>query len=306
MTQNTSGNEGYLPTTYSKAYKTTDKGDVQALVTGDVWGASSAPDGVDIIAGTKSPTAGQGTIEIWGSKNSSPADYQQKEVYPILGSIPSNNLGEVNSMALADLDADGLKDLVVGTTTSAGFYSGQLLVFQNKGKSSGSNRFQCKNVYTLPADRALTVTVLDVDGDGRPDIVVGTQSGAGSGNLLWFRNGGSCNFTLTETVIAPGIVTALASGDLGGIGRSDIVMGWRRATSDYAGGVQIYYTDAGIVPLTGTDPSAGSIVNFVPALVLGNFNYGIYPTTPSPPYNLDIAAGVKQSASTGSIVVLIR
>jgi len=48
------------------------------------------------------------------------------------------------------------------------------------------------------------------------------------------------------------------------------------------------------------------VFNFVPALTVNNFNYGIYPSTPSPPYLTDLAAGVKASATTGALVVFIR
>jgi hypothetical protein len=108
-------------------------------------------------------------------------------------------------------------------------------------------------------------------------------------------------------VTAPGIVTALAQADLGGLAsRSDVAMGWRATDTGYGGGVQIFYCDLGTLPATGVDPSAGSVFNFVPALTVNNFNYGVYPVTPAPPFLSDLAAGVKASPTTGALVVFIR
>jgi hypothetical protein len=47
-------------------------------------------------------------------------------------------------------------------------------------------------------------------------------------------------------------------------------------------------------------------VNFVPALTEGNYNYGVKPALPAPPYLHDLAAGVKSSNTTGALVLFIR
>src|SRR5262249_14390306 len=75
LPQGTSGNEGYLPAAPSGSYQTKDRGDVCAVVTGDVSGASTAPDGVDILVGTASRNSGHGTIELWRNTNASPPDW---------------------------------------------------------------------------------------------------------------------------------------------------------------------------------------------------------------------------------------
>src|SRR5262249_18853209 len=95
LTQGTSGNEGYLPATPTRSYQTKDRGDVGALVTGDLAGASTAPDGVDILVGTASRNSGHGTIELWRNTNTSPPDWKEIEIYPNVGSFPNKALGEV-------------------------------------------------------------------------------------------------------------------------------------------------------------------------------------------------------------------
>jgi hypothetical protein len=145
------------------------------------------------------------------------------------------------------------------------------------------------------------LTATDVDGDGKLDIVTGSQTGFNTGKLDWWRNTsalGTISASLVEQVDAPGIVQALTSSDFGGSSRGDLVVGYRSDASGYAGGVRIYFTDSGFIPFSGTDPSNGSIINMVPAVCTNNFNFGVYPSSP--------LVGVKISPTTGALVIFIR
>lgn len=300
--QNSSGNLGFLPTAPSRAYKTNDNGDVQSVLAYDCAGGS----GVDLIAGTRSPTAGYGTIEIWRSDDAATPSYDRDEVYPSAGYIPGEKLGEVTAMALADLDNDGYRDLVVGTRT--GPTAGELLFFKFVSKVNGV-RFIHQSSHNLASWAVTSVACLDIDGDGYQDVVAGTQTGTATGQLLYLRNrdsGVPMQFRIDRKVPAPGIVTALTVSDFGGGSTLDLAMGWRSSDTGYGGGVQIFFCDIGTLPLTGVDPSAGAVFNFVPALTVNNFNYGTYPSTPAPPFLTDLAAGLKASATTGALVVFIR
>src|SRR6266545_2976471 len=208
-------------------------------------------------------------------------------------------------MTLRDCNNDGLKDLIVGTKT--GTYSGQMLIFKNVSKTAG-NRFVCQQLYTLSTRAVTSLKTIDVDGDGYLDILVGTQASTSTGTLQWWRNQNtpSMTFVVQKEVAVSGIVTSLTRGDLGGTSKDDLAVGWRASESNYAGGVLIYNTDTNTIPSTGTDPSGGSITNWVPALATGDFNYGLQPAPPPPPFLIDLAVGVKISATTGQLVVLIR
>jgi prepilin-type N-terminal cleavage/methylation domain-containing protein len=300
--QNSSGNEGYFPTGYSTGqnYKTSDNGDVQAVRTLDVLGGNMP----DIIAGTKSSTANQGQIEIWTNSNTATPTFSRAETYSTYGALNSP-IGEVNGIALADLDGDGLKDMVVVTKT--GSYSGQILFFKNLGKSAAGAHFQYQNSILLNSAIATAVVTTDVNGDGVADVIVGTQSSTSSGSLLYYRNSGGFNFALGHSKAAPGIVTALRAADMGGATAvNDLVVGWRASTSNYAGGVLIYFLDVHGIPSSGVDPSGGSIVNMVPAVTAANFNYYTYPSGAPTPALIDLAVGVKSSSTAGSIVIFIR
>jgi prepilin-type N-terminal cleavage/methylation domain-containing protein len=306
INQNAGGNTGYFPTASTRAYRTFDNGDVQSLQTADLAGLGIA-DSPDILAGTKSPTANQGTIELWMSNNAATPAFGRLEIYPNVGAIPGNKLGEVNCMALADLDGDGLKDLVVGTKT--GDYTGQLMLLRNQGKISGTSRFLHAHTYDI-AGIVTALVPVQVDYDGNTDVVIGVQTGVSTGELQEWTNkatGAALDFALSNTVAAPGLVLSLTAADLGGSpSRKDIGMGWRTDPSSYGGGVRIYSLDGGSLPGTGTDPSAGFISNMAPCLTPNNFNYGTQPALPPTPWLTDLAAGIKSSASSGLLVIFVR
>lgn len=302
LVQASNNNEGYLPATASLSYRTQDMGDVQSILSYQCAGGGMP----DLIVGTKSPTANQGTIEVWQNSDAAAVTFTRQEVYPPNGLIPGNKVGEVTAMALADFDADGKKDLVVGTRT--GSYTGQLLFFRHVSDVNGA-RFIYQCGYDLTADAVTSLTCLDIDGDGKQDVAVGTQRSLSQGSLQQWGNHYSSptwSFSKDREVNAPGVVMSMAAADFGGSVRGDLAVGYRNDMSSYAGGVRIYFCDAAKIPASGSDPSGGSVAHMVPAVTLGNYNYGVRPALPAPPYLTDLAAGVKITASTGALVVFIR
>ncbi len=301
LCQNSSGNEGYYTSTYSQAYKTADQGDVQAVVTLDCAGGATA-DRPDVIVGTKSPTAYTGSLELWTSSNAATPTLSRTETYPGTGGMAAGALGEVTAMALGDFDGDGLQDLVIGARSATG---GQVHFLKNMGKSA-SPHFLHRGEMDISGEAVTALAVVDVDSDGLLDVVAGTQTVADAGRLFLLRNTtGMFDFYVARTVNAPGIVTALAATDLGGAAVKDLVVGYRVGTTGYVGGVSIYFLDVGTIPHLGSDPSAGALANWVPAITTNNFNYGTNPAAAAP-YLQDLAVGVKVSASTGAVVVFVR
>jgi prepilin-type N-terminal cleavage/methylation domain-containing protein len=302
LNQNSNNNEAILLANASLSYRTSDMGDVQSILAYDCAGGTMP----DLIVGTKSPTANQGTLEVWQNSDAASPVFTRQEIYPPSGAIPLNALGEVTAMALADFDGDGNKDLVVGTRD--GTYSGQLMFFKFVSKVNGA-RFIYQCGYTLAQDAVTSVVCFDIDGDGKQDAIVGTQKNLTQGQLQQWGNkyaAGVWTFDKEHEVNAPGIVQALATADFGGSTSGDLAVGYRADASTYVGGVRIYFCDSGKIPALGADPSAGSVTNMVPALTTADFNYGVKPSLPTPPYLIDLAAGVKITASTGALVVYIR
>jgi hypothetical protein len=299
-TQGTSNNEGYLPVNYNTGqnYRTQDNGDVQAVATLDCGGGNMP----DILVGTKGASAGFGSLEVWVSDNATTPSFTRDETFTTIGGSP---MGEVTGIALADMDNDGDKDLILCTHTSD--FNGQMGIFENRGRTAGS-RFALRYSVSFGGSAPTCVATVDADGDGWRDIFVGSQRGTAAGNVWQIKNVGLTTLwgmSIIRAIDAGGIVQSLSSGDYGGATRGDIAVGTRSSTTGFAGSVRIYYLDTGVIG-GGTDPSAGSVVNMVPALASANFNFGLNTTTAPSPYLTDLAAGVKMSATTGALVVFIR
>jgi hypothetical protein len=113
----------------------------------------------------------------------------------------------VNQVVSADLNNDGIGDLVVSFTTAApqvmlGTFSGQFEV-----------------LAPLNVPPATAVAVFDMDGDGLADIVTASSTPAG---LSVSRNNGGGSFQLIESTASPAF-TQIALGFLDGDGVADLV-----------------------------------------------------------------------------------
>ena len=149
--------------------------------------------------------------------------------------------GGYNASTFGDMDGDGDLDLVVGVQRGLCFdirsAVDNLLVYENAGTATAPD-FQRRTDRLLTAidvgSRA-TVAVQDIDGDGDPDLVAGSESSpdaSGRARLALYRNVG--------TAAAPSFVLedadwlglaydyggyAPAFGDLDGDGDADLVVG---------------------------------------------------------------------------------
>lgn len=297
ITQNSSGNFGYLPTSPTY-YKTQDQGDVNSVL----LTTCDANASLDIVAGTKS-AANSGTIEVWTNNGS--GAFTRNEVYPPTGGIPGGNLGEVKAMAAADFDADGDSDLVVVTKT--GPTSGRVHWFERVGNTSGT-RWIHRTDHGL-SGAGTSVCVLDVDGDGDRDVIVGTQTAVDKGKLEYWRNDTIAlvfDFQNARTIDAVGIPLSLAAADFGGNpSRADLVVGHRDNETSYTGGLRVYFLDLGTLVALPSDPASGGANWMTPALSLDNFNFGANPT-PSGTKLIDIGAAQKTGATTGQVLILVR
>jgi len=138
---------------------------------------------------------------------------------------PSGGLG-ASSLAIADLNGDGKPDIAVSNTaiTAFGPAGGVVGVLLNNGDGT----FRSDGTYSVGSNPAASLAIADLNGDGKPDIVVASSCptvaecdpnvevllGNGDGTFLSAAFYSSGGFTATSVAI----------GDFNGDGKPDIVV----------------------------------------------------------------------------------
>jgi hypothetical protein len=160
--------------------------------------------------------------EIAAYLNESPAGFREhilfKAATPCYGS---------SGIQLVDLDQDGDMDILytngdnldLPTIVPRPFHGVQWLENTGNLKFVWHDLHRCYGAYRAVA--------ADLDGDGRPDIVVTTLfndwSDPGRASLLWLQNAGPGRFVPHSIDTAPTHLISAAVADLDGDGRPDIV-----------------------------------------------------------------------------------
>jgi hypothetical protein len=126
-----------------------------------------------------------------------------------------------SDLVIADLDGDGKPDLVQLNYTPS-FFS----VFRNTSVPGGidTNSFAARVDFATPGE-GNSIIVGDVDGDGKPDVIVGLASGSAISVYRNLASPGTLDtnsFAAEVDFAAPGLVRGVAMGDLNGDGKPDI------------------------------------------------------------------------------------
>lgn len=128
--------------------------------------------------------------------------------------------GQPNEVSIGDFDGDGKPDVALGGNGGGSFVS----VYRNTS-TPGSISFAARQDFTASSGQGNGNRIIDIDGDGKPDLL----SVHWSGNCLW---------VLRNTSTGPGVISFAAGvsfatttqphkidvGDLDGDGKPDVVI----------------------------------------------------------------------------------
>jgi hypothetical protein len=188
------------------------------LTTPSVWVADLNGDGApDIVAATSDSAGNNGAVYVFYQ------DPNNRGTFNKAGPFPAG--AQPQSVKIADVNGDGLPDLIVadlGPGTDGMGSAGVSVLLQGP-----AGTFQAPVTYTTPG-QSIDVAVDDLNGDGKPDLVVANLLPAGTGSVSVLLQdpdpAHAGQFLAATNYPALGQPLSVAIADLNGDGHKDIAI----------------------------------------------------------------------------------
>ncbi|HEV2230091.1 MAG TPA: VCBS repeat-containing protein [Steroidobacteraceae bacterium] len=173
-----------------------------------------------------------------------------------------------NSVAIADVNGDGVPDLLVATTIEQGLISNPGFANVILGNSGSPGTFATGVQYPITGSNPSGIAVTDLTGSGHLDLVV---SNSGSGSISVFMHGATPGSYLPAVSIATGgQPNQVVAGDLTGSGANlDLAL----ADNSPSGSAIILVHDAAN-PGQFLAPITLATNNFTPSVAIGSIGNG--------------------------------
>jgi uncharacterized protein (DUF2141 family) len=185
---------------------------------------------VGVIGGAYDPTLTAGE-NLYYLEQTTPGDYAVRT----RAFIDQLDVGSESSPALADLDGDGDLDLIIGNKIEPGNSGGGALFFFRNVGSARAPSFRAGGRIVVPAAYHYAPALADLDGDGKPDLILGTWQNA----VQFYRGDGTAgqpHFTLVDSALVTltrGSHATPFLADLDGDGDLDMVVGEGSGSINY-------------------------------------------------------------------------
>jgi hypothetical protein len=157
---------------------------------------------------------GYNTLTVLTNKGSGSFGYSSTYTFP----YPPFNGPCPYSIAVVDVNGDGKPDLVCAVPYSS---SGNLLAVLT---NNGSGGFMFETNYVISGQSSLiAVTVADVNGDGKMDLICDADDGSSGNALMVLTNNGSGRFGFYATNDVGNSAYSIAVADVNGDGKPDLI-----------------------------------------------------------------------------------